>query len=160
MKQSKPPHKPPQATDKRAQPPALRAKLRHACELIADEGRTQRAAADAAGMDETALGRALRKPHVIAYIEDRKALNALNADDLMGLAKVRAIQRGIELLNNSTSDAVTARMVEFFAGERSKGAQIQVNVDARSGGYEFIRPGQQVVEIKANPAPKATPTDS
>lgn len=138
----------------------MRAQLRKAIDAIVLKGKTQRDAAKLADMNETSLGRALARPPIRAYLEERKAQACLDADQLKARAKAIAIQEGVRLMTESTSEQVRARMVEFFAGEGSKGTQVQVNVDARSGGYEFVRPGQQVVEIKANPAPKHSAPDS
>lgn len=160
MKQLQSPHNPPLTTHKRAQPPRLSAKLRRAIDAIASEGVTQRRAADIAGMNERALSKALKKPHVAEALESERALFVNEMDKLKGIAKALAVQTGIDLMRDSKDERIKAKMVEFFAGEVKQAAHVQVNVDARSGGYEFVRPGQQVVEIKANPAPKSTATDS
>jgi hypothetical protein len=156
---TQPPHKP-ITTRKRAQPPRLSTKLRKAIDAIAQQGVTQRKAADDAGMNERALSKALKKPHVAEALESQRALFVNDMDKLKGIAKALAIQTGIDLMRDSKDERIRAKMVEFFAGEAKQAAQVQVNVDARSGGYEFVRPGQQVVEIKANPAPRPAPTDS
>ena len=130
----------------------MRAALRKAIDEIVFKGRTQRDAAKEAGMNETALGRALQKPHVAEHVETMKAQALIDATKLRGLAKAMAIQTGIDLMRSSTSDAVKARMVEFFAGEIKQGTQVNVNIGAASGGYEFLRPGQRIIDI--------TPIDS
>ena len=57
----------------------------------------------------------------------------------------------MDLMLNSKSEAIRAQMVEFFASD-AKVSPVSVHIDARqAGGYEFIRPGQQVVEIKGSP---------
>lgn len=66
--------------------------------------------------------------------------------------KARAFEVANELMQASKSDAVKARMVEFLAGE-GKGMQlnvgVQVNNQAPANGYEFVRPGQEIVTIRA-----------
>ena len=138
-----------------AQPPRLRAPLRRAIDEIVWKGRTQRDAAKEAGMNETALGRALQRPHVAAYVEALKAQSVIDADKLKTQARAIAIQTGIELLRDAKSEAVKARMVEFFAGEAKAGTSVAVQVNVDRGGYEYARPGAQVVEIidHANQAP-------
>lgn len=126
----------------------MRAALRKAVDEIVLKGRTQRDAAKIAGMNETALGRALMKPHIAAHVEELKALAIIDAHKLRGLAKAMAIQTGIELMRESSSDAVRARMVEFFAGEGKPGTQVNVAVNVDRGGYEFVKPGQRVVDIR------------
>lgn len=141
---------------KRAQPPRLRTQLRRALDAMAEQGVTQRKAAEIAGLNENSIGRALKKPHVQTYLEEQRALFVADIDKLKGMAKALAIQTGLELMRDSADERIKAKMVEFFAGEVRQGAQVQVNVDARTGGYEFIRPGQKVVEIEG----KATAPDS
>lgn len=101
-------------------------------------------------MNETALGRALARPAIAAWLEHLKAQAALDADKLKAQARAIAIQEGLRLMTQAQSEAVRARMVEFFAGEAKPGSQVnvQVNVDR---GYEFVRPGARMVEIE--PAP-------
>jgi autotransporter translocation and assembly factor TamB len=118
----------------------LSAKLRTAIDLIARDGTTQREAARRSGMNETALGLALKKPHVAIHLEQAKALFAMEMSELRGTAKAIAIRTGIELMTGSKSDTIKARMVEFFAGE---GRQPLVNVSvstAERGIYAYQRP--------------------
>lgn len=142
-----------------AQPPRLRAPLRQAIDEIVWKGRTQRDAAKIAGMNETALGRALQKPHVAAYVEALKAQAIIDADKLKTQARAIAIQTGIELLRDAKSEAVKARLVEFFAGETKPGTSVAVQVNVDRGGYEYARPGAQVVEI-VDPVRPASDTGS
>ena len=126
-----------------AQPVRMSAKLRRALDLVAVKGQTYRQAARAVGMYETSLSRALSREAPKAYLEERKALAALEASSLMGIAKSIAVTTGIELMQTSQSDNVRARMVEFFAGE---GKQALVNVQVNNAaphGYTYTRPDSQ-----------------
>jgi len=146
-------------------PPRMRAPLRKAIELIATKGITQTKAAEAAGMNLSALNRALHRPEVAAYLEHRKAQFCLDVEKLRGTAKAMAILTGMDLMQNSGSDQVKAKMVEFFAGE---GRQPLVNItlpgnEPPATGYLYTRPGDrptdrlsgahggQVIEGKAEP---------
>ena len=61
--------------------------------------------------------------------------------------KARAMEVGMDLMLNSKSEAVRARMVEFFASD-GKVSPVSVHIDARqTRGYEYAHPGQKVVEI-------------
>ena len=131
-----------------AQPPRIRAPLRRAIDLIAIEGMKIGEAADKAGMNASALSRAINKPHIKTFIDEQKALYCLEADNLKGVAKAMAIRTGIDLMQNSPSHAVRARMVELFAGDGKKSGDINVQVNVDRGGYEFARPGQRIVEIR------------
>ena len=94
-------------------------------------------------MHETALSKALAKPHVAAVLEQRKALAAMEATQLKGIARSMAIRVGIDLMQNATSEQVRAKMVEFFAGEaRQSGVAVQVNVGPNAG-YVYARPDTQ-----------------
>ena len=61
--------------------------------------------------------------------------------------KARAVEVAADIMERGTSEAARMRAVEFFAGEMRSGAQVQVNIGATSGGYEFLRPGQRIVDI-------------
>ena len=126
-----------------AKPPSMRAPLRQALMLIAQEGRTQRYAADKVGMNETSLGRALQRPAIAAYLETLKALQTLDAAQMFGHAKAMAVRIGIELMHDAKSEQVKARMVEFFAGEGKQAlVNVQVNTNAPHG-YAYKRPDTQ-----------------
>lgn len=129
----------------------MRPALREACELIIQKGVTQREAALRAGMNERALSRALLKPHIRAWLEQKKADFAVDMLQLKDRAKSIAIATGIDLMHSAQSEAVRARMVELFAGEGKAGTSVAVQVNVDRGGYEFVRPGARMVDI--TPAP-------
>lgn len=140
----------------------MRAALRIAIDEIVLNGKTQRQAATASGMNETALSRALAKPHVNAYVEAMKAEVFAEAEQLKGRAKAIAIREGINLLRTAKSESVRARMVEFFAGE-PKQSSVNVQVNTGAAGYVYTRPSDrpsvaddaQPIEIEG----KASPVD-
>lgn len=108
-------------------------------------------------MNETSLGRALKRPDIAQYLESQKALLALNAEQIKARGKSMALLVGLELMHNAKSEAVRARMVEFFAGERPAGPQFNLNINQNAGqGYVYPRPGQVVEIIDGN----ATSPDS
>lgn len=131
------------------QAPRMRGPLRAAILHMVETGCSQRQAAIHAGMNETALGRALRKPAIAGWKQSLEAQYALDAEQLKGRAKAIAIHAGIDLLHNAQSEAVRARMVELFAGEAKAGTQVNVNIGAKASGYEYLRPGARVIEIRA-----------
>ena len=126
-----------------AQPVRMAAKLLRAIDQVALHGKTNRDAAKIVGMNESALCRALRREAPKALLEERKALAALEADSLMGIAKTIAVSTGIELMQSAKSEQVRARMVEFFRGEtRQPVVNVQVN-NAAPHGYTYTRPDSQ-----------------
>lgn len=132
--------------------PRMRPALRQAIGLIVEEGKTQRAAAEAVGMNETSLGRALARPAIREYVENQKALITLEADKIKARGRSLALLVGLDLLHNAKSEAVKARMVEFFAGEPKSGPSVNVQINQNAAnGYEYARPGQVVEIIDAKP---------
>jgi hypothetical protein len=56
----------------------------------------------------------------------------------------------MDLMLNSKSEVVSARMVEFFASN-GKVSPVSINIDARqTRGYEYAISDQQKVEIRPN----------
>lgn len=114
-------------------------KVARAIDIIATTGITLRLAAEHAGMNESALSRALAQPHNKAALNERKALLCMEMDSLKPIAKAIAYREGMDLMQNSPSHQVRARMVEFFAGE-GKQALVNVQVNAAPHGYQYKRP--------------------
>ena len=71
--------------------------------------------------------------------------------------KARAIEVAGELMERGQSEQVRMRAVEFFAGEARNSQQINVAVNVDRGGYEFVKPGQRIVDI--TPAPDSLSGD-
>lgn len=115
-------------------------KVARAIDIIATTGQSQKDAAKLAGMDHSSLSRALAQPHNRALLDERKALLCMEMDSLKPIAKAIAYREGMNLMQNSPSHQVRARMVEFFAGE---GKQALVNVQVNTAaphGYAYKRP--------------------
>ena len=118
-------------------------KVARAIDIIATTGITLRLAAGHAGMNESALSRALAQPHNKAALDERKALLCLEMDSLKPIARAIAYREGMDLMQNSPSHQVRARMVEFFAGEGKQAlVNVQVNTNAPHG-YAYKRPDTQ-----------------
>lgn len=116
--------------------------IREALRLRVEEGLSGEKAARRAGVSPAALWKALTRPHVVTYYESLKTQYANEVARLKGFAKLRAIEVGVELMENAQSEQVKARMVEFFAGEAK---QALVNIDLSgtkkgAGGYVYKRP--------------------
>lgn len=131
-----------------AQPPRIRAKLREALLLIANEGVTQKEAAERSGLHEATVCKALRKIHVQDALEAMKLEVIRHTQAQKEGYKALAMRHAFHLMKNANSEAVQARMVEFLAGEARAGTQVNVQINNDRGGYEFVRPGQRVVEIR------------
>lgn len=133
-------------------PPQMSAKLRNAIDVLVSEGRTQREAAAHAGMHEKSLSRALKRPDVARYVEEQKTLLIRGTQGLREHGEAIAIRTAIQLMRESKSDSVRMRAVEFFAGERVKQGNIAVQVNVDKGGYDYVRPGVEVVRIDKDAA--------
>lgn len=81
-------------------------------------------------------------------MEDVQARFIADVESNRALLKARAWEVALDLMLNSKSDAVRARMVEFL-GSDGKVSPVSVHIDARPdrGGYEYIRPGSRVVDV-------------
>lgn len=139
--------KPAHPAPERPATPRMSAKVRKAVALIATEGKTVNDAARGAGMNPSALSRALHRPGMQEYLEEQKAQFCLEVDQLKGQVRRVAILEGLSLLKTAKSEAVKARMVEFFAGDPKAGTSVNVTVNAGGQGYEYVSPGQKLVDI-------------
>jgi len=96
---------------------------------------------------------ARKKEHVKALIKQTEIDFIHEVEALKAPFKAQAFIVGNDLMRNAKSEAVKARMVEFFAGE-SKGSNVNVAVqvnNAPAKGYSYVRPGQTMVEITQEP---------
>lgn len=123
-------------------------KVRLAIELYVKEGKSWAEAAEAAGMSETGIHMAKRKPHVQALIEQTKQAFVEEVASLKAPFKAAALRHARHLMTQADSEAVQAKMVEFLGREEAKPAQINISNQVFSGGYEYVRPGQRVVTIE------------
>lgn len=133
--------------------------VREAVHQMVTTGCTQRKAAEVAGMNETALGRALKRENVKQYMEQQKALFLSDINDLQRMSSAIAHQVGMDLMHNAKSESVRARMVELFKGERDKTPQVSVNIQQNIGGqgYEYAPPGAQIVDVTPANKPDKEP---
>lgn len=137
--------------------PKLSRKMRRAIHLRVWEGMKVTEAIREAGVTESGWYRAMERPHVVALLEQEKFKYIQQVDLLKSRHKARAIEIAAELMETASSEAVRMRAVEFFAGEsKSQGVNVQINTTI-SGGYEYARPGQRIVEIdgEAEEVPKS-----
>jgi hypothetical protein len=119
--------------------PRFRPQLRAALDLIALEGMTQREAAKRSGMTETALGRALDRPHVKAELDRLRSMAYEEGATHRAIARAAALRVGLDLLHNAKSEAVKARMVELFTRDPD-GPSVVVQVNNAAPGYTYAKP--------------------
>ncbi|WP_170576254.1 hypothetical protein [Ruegeria atlantica] len=128
--------------------PRISSKLRKAIELRVRHGLTIEKACAEAAMSPAGYYKAMKRPAVKEHYEEVQHAYILEAEKLRSIAKTRAIEVALDLMHNAKSETIRARMAEFLASE-GKTPQVAVHVDARHSpqGYEYVRPGQQVVEV-------------
>lgn len=124
-------------------------KTREAIRLRVREGLTWDQCAQRVDMKVAALYKAIKQPHVKAFMIMTKDEFIQDVEQMRAPYKAQAFEVARELLHTSKSDTVKARMVEFLAGE-PKGNAVNVAVQVNNAppqGYEYVRPGQDVVKI-------------
>jgi hypothetical protein len=132
-------------------PARMSQKVRAALEAMVTEGRNITQAAEAAGMSRNGLHKALKRPEVQDFLEDRRKRFIADMDGKRALYKAQALEVALDLMMNAKSESIRARMAEFLASD-AKVSPVSVNIDARSVqpvGYQYRRPGegQAVPEI-------------
>ncbi|WP_188477278.1 hypothetical protein [Primorskyibacter flagellatus] len=107
-------------------------------------------AAKAAGLSPAGVYKARLRDEVKARLLEIQSEYVQEVEALKAPHKARALEVGRELMDTAKSEAVRARMVEFFAGERS-GPTVNVQINNNNSGprgYEYARPGQEVVTLR------------
>lgn len=117
--------------------------IRQAVRLIVRNAHTQREAAKIVGMNETSLGRALKKEHVQALMEKEKTALLADGASIRNIAIASAYVVGMELMHKASSEAVRARMVELFTRQGAEQGPTVVVNQVNSGGYGYSAPPQR-----------------
>lgn len=131
-----------------SRPMRIRAALRHAIDLRVKHGKTIATACEEAGMSPQGYHKAMKRPAVRDYLQTVQLEFVASVEADKSMYKARAFEIGMELMLNSKSETVRARMVEFFASD-GKVSPVSVHIDARqTRGYEYANPNQEVVEIR------------
>ena len=123
-------------------------RVRHAVTLRVERGYKCEDAAMAAGLSPAGYFKAIKQPHVLAWMQDLKAAFIERTMADRATLRAQALVVAADLLHNSKDERIRARMVEFLAGESKNANNINVQVNVDRGGYEFARPGQRIVEIR------------
>jgi len=92
----------------------------------------------------------MKRPEVRDYVQKVQLEFIASVEGSKATYRARAYEVGMDLMLNSKSETVRARMVEFFASD-GKVSPVSVHIDARQGGgYEYAHPDQKVVEIRSS----------
>lgn len=130
-------------------PTRLSIKLRTAIDVRVTEGLSIVESCAKAGLSPQGWHKAMKRPSVREHLEAVQRRFVAESDAKRALYRARAFDVALDLLLNAKSEAIRARMAEFLASD-GKAPQVAVHVDARTvdrGGYEFVRPGQKIVEL-------------
>ncbi len=124
-------------------------KIRRAIELRVTKGRTIKEACEEAGLSVSGWHKAMRRPAVFELFRGAQERFVVEYDLRRNALRLDALDAAQDLMKNAKSETVRARMAEFLAAQdKEPAAPVQVNVGtAFSGGYEFARQGQRVVEV-------------
>lgn len=122
--------------------PRISKRMRQVLTALATKGMTQREAAKQAGMSETYLSAALRKPEIQVFI-------ARKMRETIAIGGLRASARLVELID-SGSEHVSADMSKHtlaIAGIKPRAdAQVSVNIDIKAGYVIDLTDGPKLVE--------------
>ena len=122
--------------------------LREAIRIRVQEGVTITEACARAHISVSGWHAALKKPHVAQYIAQKKAEFIQEVDAEKAVYKRRAYEVAAEFLRSDATASDRKWAVEFFTRDdlprRSDRAQVHINM---ASGYEFVRPGQRVVDL-------------
>ena len=127
------------------------AKTREAIHHLVTKGCTHEEAATLVGMHRSALTRALSKPHTKIALEEARSTFIKEVMSRKRLYQALAWRRAHNIAQNSTDERTALKAVELLTGEGKQNAPA-VSVTVNTGnGYEFVRPGQKLVEIEGAP---------
>ena len=126
----------------------MRTALRLTIDLRVKQGLTIAAACEEAGMSPQGYHKAMKRPAVRDYLQTVQLEFIASVEGDKAIYKARAFEVGMDLMMNSKSETVRARMVEFFASD-GKVSPVSVHIDARQPrGYEYAHPSQEIVIIR------------
>lgn len=118
-------------------------KFREVLRLHEIEGMSVTDACAKVGYSRAAYYKARKNPGVLELIRDLRRDLVESIDAKKAYLKGKALEVALDLLLNSKSEAIRARMVEFLASD-AKVSPVAVHIDARQAaqqnGYTYVRP--------------------
>lgn len=148
-------YKPPQGgrvATRKPRTPRISAKTRAAIGFKAKLGCTLEEAAKLAGMNASALSRALGKPAAKEALNAAIAQHVQDINNKAPLYKALALEKAHYIIQNSTDERVVLKAVELLRGEGKAAPSVSVTVN-NSPGYEYVPPGARVVTIEGSSHP-------
>lgn len=134
--------------------PRISPKVRTAIELRVQKGLSITAAAEEAGLSRFGLSKALKRPAVADLLAETQTRFLSEVNNKRAILRARALDIAADMLNSEeTDDKVKLKLIEMLMAD-GKAPAVAVHVDASTnigGGYEFVRPGARVIEIKDKP---------
>jgi predicted DNA-binding protein (UPF0251 family) len=111
-------------------PARLSHKLRDAIRFHETEGLSVTDACGKAGLSRAAWYKAIKRPETQNLLRQVRRDFIEGADAKKAFLKVKALEVALDLMLNSKSEAIRARMVEFLASD-AKVSPVAVHIDAR-----------------------------
>lgn len=132
----------------------ISAKTRKAIGYLVTLGCTQEEAAKLAGMNRSALTRALSKEHTQTALHDAQLQRIKDITAAKPLYKALAWERAHRIAQESKDERVSLKAVELLTSEgRQSGVQVNVQTNVQTGGgYEFVPPNARIVDITLDQA--------
>lgn len=112
-------------------------------------------AAELSGVSVAGLCKALNQPHNQVAIDAMMVAYIKRVEARKAVLSAKAMERGEQLMDNAESEQVQARMVEFWAGKYQEKpvhkVQLSAHVQHGFAGYQYLKEGQQLVDITPEP---------
>jgi len=128
--------------------------LREAIKLRVEKGYTITQACAEAGYSVSGWFKAMERQPVRQLLNDVQAQYIQSVKAKRAYYSSRAYDIAADLMENATDPAMRWKGVEFFtrddAPRKGDAPQVSVNI---AQGYEFVRPGQRVVDLIDGTAP-------
>ena len=128
--------------------PRISAGVKEAIRLRVEKGLTITQACAQAGISVSGWFKAHTNASVQAYHDEQQRKFIQSVDGLKAIHKARAYEVAGRFLDDDQPDANKRWAVEFFtrddAPRKGDAPQVSVNI---AQGYEFVRPGQRVVDL-------------
>jgi hypothetical protein len=111
-----------------------------------EEGLSIEAACEKAGMSRQSWYRSMKRPEVRDLLADAQQQFIASSEGKRAYLRALALDHALDLMLNSKSESIRARMIEFLASD-AKVSPVAVHIDARSpqagfDGYSYPRPDQ------------------
>lgn len=124
--------------------------MRCAVFAIVTRGTSIAEAAREAGLSDNGLRQGLKRPAVQQLMDQVKKDFLAEIEEKKAVYSARAYEVAAQLMETAESEAVRMKAVEFLTRDLAQnGPSITINntVNSAPSGYEYVRPGSNIVRI-------------